>query len=210
MTRQLLLIRHAQPERVEDVVGGADPGLTDLGRRQARAMVGWLADEDVVALHSSTARRAIETARPLAEHFGLATHTHEGLLEIDWGSVHYVPFEQLRAERDDRIRAWQSILNEPIEQNEDVRTFVQRAGETVHQILDAQAVGTVAVVCHGGTINAVVAQLLETRTMFVTRTEYAGFSRLIEMDVDLSGTRWVVDSLNEAPFLKGTDMGTSR
>ena len=66
---ELLLIRHAVPERItsEDSGGApADPSLTDAGRRQARRLAAWLAIEGVDHIVSSPLRRASETAAPVA------------------------------------------------------------------------------------------------------------------------------------------------
>lgn len=210
MSRQLLLIRHAQPERVEGVVEGADPGLTDLGRRQANAMARWLADEDIVAVHSSTARRAIETAEPLAGTHGHIIETHEELLEYDWGHHDYVPFETMRAERHPRLEMWREILRTPIAELEDVQVFIKRVSDAIHEIIADHHHGTIAVVCHGGVINAFAADLLSSRTLMVTRTEYSGFSRLIAYDVDLGGTRWIIDTLNEYPHLRADGLLVER
>ncbi|MCH8132928.1 MAG: histidine phosphatase family protein [Myxococcales bacterium] len=49
---QLILIRHALPERVESVGGTpADPPLSEVGRAQAEKLAAWLADERVDALY---------------------------------------------------------------------------------------------------------------------------------------------------------------
>ena len=59
---QLILIRHALPERVAHGDGThADPGLTPEGHTQAGRLVGALAGEPVDALYTSTMRRAVET-----------------------------------------------------------------------------------------------------------------------------------------------------
>lgn len=210
VSRQLLLIRHAQPERVEGVVEGADPGLTDLGRRQANAMAKWLADEDIVAVHSSTARRAVETAEPLAGSHGRIIETHQDLLEFDWGHHDYVPFETMRAERHPRLEMWREILRTPIDEQPEVQAFVKRVGEAIEDIIAGHDHGTIAIVCHGGVINAFAARLLSPQTLMVTRTEYTGFSRLVAFDVALGGTRWIIDTLNEYPHLHADGLVVER
>ena len=50
-----------------------DPGLTELGLQQAMATARWLGSgERPVAVWSSPMRRALETASPIAEQFGVA------------------------------------------------------------------------------------------------------------------------------------------
>lgn len=201
--QQFLLIRHAYPARVEGAAGGADPGLTPEGLAQARALAAWLRDEPLVAVHSSPARRAVETAAPLADDHGLDVVEDSGLLEYDWGQADYVHFEDLRAENHPMLAYWREILRVPIAESEEVRSFVQQAHDAVDRIAEQYDDGTVAIVCHGGVINAWAAHLLGARKFMVTRTDYAAFSRVVRHDTDLTGDRWVISSLNEAAHLRG-------
>jgi broad specificity phosphatase PhoE len=63
----LLLLRHAQPRWSEDGVSRVDPGLTDLGRRQADAAAARLGTVRFDEVLVSTATRAVETADPLRQ-----------------------------------------------------------------------------------------------------------------------------------------------
>ena len=62
---QLVLVRHALPERVQANSGRADPPLTEQGRAQAARLVAAVG-ADVAGLYSSPMARALETAAPLA------------------------------------------------------------------------------------------------------------------------------------------------
>ena len=60
----LVLVRHALPERIDpDAVdprtGKADPGLTELGRRQAERLAKALAEPAPDAVYTSTMTRAV-------------------------------------------------------------------------------------------------------------------------------------------------------
>jgi broad specificity phosphatase PhoE len=63
----LLLLRHAQPRWSEDGVSRIDPGLTEIGRRQADLAAERLADVRFDEVLVSTATRAVETAAPLRD-----------------------------------------------------------------------------------------------------------------------------------------------
>ena len=72
---QLILVRHALPERVHasdlnDRDGPADPPLTELGHRQAARLVAALG-RDVSGVHVSPLARARATAAPLAAALGI-------------------------------------------------------------------------------------------------------------------------------------------
>ena len=70
---RLLLVRHGQT--AANVRGELDtaipgPGLTRLGRRQAKAIPTELADEAIDGIYSSALIRTQETAQPLATSRG--------------------------------------------------------------------------------------------------------------------------------------------
>jgi broad specificity phosphatase PhoE len=102
---QLLLIRHAEPQRVQSEVGIADPTLTDKGRQQASRLAKWLQSEHLDHIVTSPLRRARETAAPLAEQFGFEPEVIKQLAEFDAEASSYIPMEELRATRDPRIAA---------------------------------------------------------------------------------------------------------
>jgi len=87
---ELILVRHGQPAWVTpEGLGRNDPGLTELGRGQARRAADRLADTedlpgrgDVDRLFASPANRAQETAAPIAERLDLALETLDWLWEI--------------------------------------------------------------------------------------------------------------------------------
>jgi broad specificity phosphatase PhoE len=79
MTR-LLLVRHARP--VAGFGAARDPGLDDVGRAQAEALVEHLREESPMALVTSPLRRARETAAPLAGHWGIPARVAPAFGEI--------------------------------------------------------------------------------------------------------------------------------
>ncbi|MBD8870334.1 histidine phosphatase family protein [Nocardioides donggukensis] len=84
----LLLVRHAQTHA--NVAGALDtalPGadLTELGERQARALVDLLADERIDAVWCSPTLRTRRTAEGVARAHGLTPRVHPGLVEISAG-----------------------------------------------------------------------------------------------------------------------------
>ncbi|MGH9193181.1 MAG: histidine phosphatase family protein, partial [Acidimicrobiales bacterium] len=99
---ELLLIRHARPQRAESVDGPADPGLSELGRRQADALAAWLVPEGLDAIYTSPLRRAVQTAAPLGDALGLAVASDAALAEYDADAMAYIPIEELRAAGDPR------------------------------------------------------------------------------------------------------------
>src|SRR5262249_5736403 len=105
---ELLLIRHALPERIETRDGTpADPPLSAIGRSQAGGLAPLLAAGKIRALFASPRRRARETADALAAVVGLEIAIDAGLVEMDHLSEVYIPLEQLKAEDYPR---WQEMV----------------------------------------------------------------------------------------------------
>lgn len=194
---ELLLIRHALPQRVEVVGRPADPPLADLGRRQAAALADWLGHESLRALYVSPLRRAIETAQPLAATTGLDPVVEDGVAEFDRHAEAYVPIEELKAANDPR---WHELLaggyfeNGAAEAAEFQRTVV----DAIDRIVAAHRSQTVAVVCHGGVINAYVAEILGIDRDYFFRAAHCSVHRVLAR-----AERRVVWNLNETAHLPG-------
>ncbi len=75
---RLYLIRHGNIERSED----PDPGLTDLGRKQAEHLAAALAPKGPLPIVTSPFRRARETAAPLASLWGVAPRSEPRIGEL--------------------------------------------------------------------------------------------------------------------------------
>src|SRR4051812_33927709 len=98
---ELLLIRHAEPMRVVDADGPADPPLHERGLEQAQRLAAYLADEPLEGLMSSPLRRAQETAAPVSRVHNLPVVIDEELAEWDRAASSYIPVEELRATNDE-------------------------------------------------------------------------------------------------------------
>ncbi len=83
-----LLIRHGENDYVKKGrLAGRMPDihLNDRGRSQANELVSILSGLSISAVYSSPLERAIETATPIAERFGIPVITSDGLIEVNSG-----------------------------------------------------------------------------------------------------------------------------
>ena len=177
---ELVLVRHAQPVRVEagTVTGPADPGLSPLGGEQATRLADWLAAERPDAVCTSPLRRARETAAPLADTLGLAADVVDGVAEYDAGSGEYIPIEELRAANDER---WYATIEGRWDDTGgiDPRTFQARVVPAFETLIGRFAGCRVVVVTHGGVINVFLAHLLGLATPLWFHPEYTSVSRVL-------------------------------
>ncbi|MFE5405698.1 histidine phosphatase family protein [Streptomyces sp. NPDC056580] len=98
---RLLLVRHGQtPSNVGRLLDTAvpGPGLTPLGERQAAALPGALAGEDIEAVYASTLLRTRLTAAPLAAVRGLEVIVRDGIREVTAGDLEMLPGDSPRGE----------------------------------------------------------------------------------------------------------------
>ena len=170
-TCEILLIRHG---RSADVVPGtpesADPPLHVQGVEQAARLAARLAPLTLHGVFSSHLARAVQTATPLAEARGLTVGIDEDLEEIrlgDWGNGE---FRRRAAIRDPEWVAWSLTRRwDGIPGGEGDLALRTRVVAAIDRIVAQHLGERVAVVAHGGAINAFVAHVLDIhRTMFMT------------------------------------------
>ena len=67
------------------IQGRSDPGLSPEGYAQSQALLEHLKDRTISTIYTSTLKRSILTALPIANHFGLPLHEKPELDEIAFG-----------------------------------------------------------------------------------------------------------------------------
>ena len=198
---ELLLIRHALPERREVDDGAADPELSDVGHVQADHLARYLVDEHLDAIYSSPLRRALQTAEPIARDRGLEVVVDDDVAEFDRDSSTYVPVEELRAADDPR---WKQMLAGDWDDVEDRDRFDARVVEALERIVGENRGRRVAVACHGGVINTYLSHVLgldgERRFFF-----YPNYTSIHRVAASSDGARSLI-TLNETGHLRGTGL----
>jgi probable phosphoglycerate mutase len=195
---ELLIIRHGLPVRIDDAGGPADPELSTEGHDQARRLADWLRHETITAIVTSPMQRARQTAVPLAEAFGLEPQVDDELAEFDRGQHFYVPIEELKAARDPRYEAL--MRGEHLDSEVDPFTFREIVTVAVERVIEGNRGGTVAVVCHGGVINAYASHVLGIEAPLFFQPHYTSVNRFLAS----SGGHRSVSSLNDIGHLRGT------
>ncbi|MFF8971119.1 histidine phosphatase family protein [Streptomyces sp. NPDC014995] len=153
---RLILVRHGEtPTNVDYLLDTAapGPGLTALGERQAAALPGVLAGEDIEAVYASTLVRTQLTAAPLAAARGLDVHVRDGIREISAGDLELLPGDSEHGALYMRtVFAWaagDTRLRMP--GGESGTEFLARYDAVVAEAADSGA-ATAALVSHGAAI----------------------------------------------------------
>jgi probable phosphoglycerate mutase len=170
---EVLLIRHG---RSADVVPGtpesADPPLHVVGVEQAAKLAERLAGKRIDAVYSSHLARARQTAQPLAESRGLPVIEHVELEEVrmgDWGNGE---FRRRAAIADPEWVAWSRTGRwDGIPGCEGDHRFRSRVAGVIDALAPQHRGQCIAVVAHGGSINAYIAHLLGTHRSLLFTVE---------------------------------------
>ena len=197
---ELIFVRHGRPEHVETSDGSpADPPLSEIGHSQAAAVADWLAEGKIDAIYSSPMKRARQTAVPLERALGLGANVRDGISEFDRNSTAYIPTEVLRvADRE----AWLKMASgDFMAEMGDPVAWMGLVADTVERIVDDHGGQRVAVVCHGGVVNAYLANCLELSGERFMRfdVDYTSVTRVL---ASASGHRSVI-AVNERTHFRG-------
>lgn len=191
---ELLLIRHGRPES-----GQLDPPLNEEGVAQARALALVLAQEQITGIVCSDLRRARETAEILGEATGHTPYSLPGLRE--WGlpadSMEYVALELLGDDAPQVRAVHEGRFMDFVPERVDIADFRHKVVDAFAKIQADHPEGRVAVVCHGGTINAYVGAMVGIPDIFWFHPDYTSVSRMDSRP----GGRVIVRSLNEVHHL---------
>ena len=198
---ELVLVRHALPERIIATDGPADPPLTELGQRQAKSTAEWLAPEQWDALYSSPLRRARETADAIGASVGLEVNIEDGIAEYDRGSETYIPIEEVKQSDDPEVQAhWKALAEDRLEDLiADAHTFRPRVADAVGRLIAAHPSQRVLAVCHGGVINVALAEILGLKRSLWFEPAYASIHRIVASRAGIRS----IGSINETGHLRG-------
>ncbi len=201
---ELLLIRHAQ--QYIDVYGVAadwvDPPLTEHGEAQARLLAQALSTTHIDAVFASPLRRTQSTAQPLADVHRLPIQTVDDLREVE-------VFREVPPDVTVRDYFGEDLLNAVrqrmiVERNWDVYPhsepsydFKKRIINAIETIVAKNVGERVAVVCHGGVINAYCGHIIGARYDMFFRPAHSSVNI-----VAVGGGRRIVRSLNDIHHLR--------
>ena len=193
----LIIVRHARPERVEngDSDGPADPPLSELGIKQARAVADFLRGEKIDHIVSSSMRRALETAEPLSNATRITVSSRDDLRESDHNSSTYIPVEEMTYDS----APIQACINDPLAVFEgDYDSFRDRVVWAFDDLIATHRGETVVVFCHGMVTSVYLQTLWQLDNPFMIQPDYTGITRV---QASTNGLR-TVRSINETSHVR--------
>ena len=200
------LVRHGETEwnAVGRIQGTTDIDLNDRGRWQASMVAQALADAGITAIYSSDLKRAANTAKIIAEQLALEPRPVPQLRERNYGLFEGMSYEEARRlhpeayacyERRDRYYNYES--------GESLENVQARAAGVMENLLAAHRGETVAIVLHGGVMDAIyrfaTGLALEDKRYFAIPN--AGLNWLVH-----DGQGWRVESWADTQHLEKPDL----
>jgi broad specificity phosphatase PhoE len=203
---EVILVRHGQQRFPENLSAATpadwrDPPLTELGDLQAAATGRHLAGERLDAVYASPLKRALATGEAIAAAHQLGVSVLPELEEIHmFGDMpaNKTAMDQVGPlllagyrERFARLRRWDVYPH-----TETSLEFRRRVNAAIEGIVAAHQGETVAIACHGGVINAYLAEILGLSEDMFFRPAHASVHRVLAKD-----DRRVILCLNEVRHL---------
>lgn len=165
MSVKLFLIRHGQTESNAKGIyqGSIDTELTKEGIKQAKLAKKYFSGVTFSNIYSSPKKRALDTAKIIAEGTGLEVKVRQNLEEMHFGKWEGLSFEEINIRYRQEYQNW---LADPFENpppgGESFSELMARASTEIDKIVsENQDGGNIAVVTHGGLILALIVKWLK-------------------------------------------------
>lgn len=198
------LIRHAEPvprhDRKDDEL--LDPPLVSQGRAHAQRLADtWPPKARPTRVCASSLRRAVETAEPLAQRFGIPVTTSAELREVELVDSAWLASGEHQHELSsfDASGRWDHLPG--FESSQALRDRARSAVTSAVGMLNlsnADDLGAVALFSHGAFINAFVAEILGLEVDFFSPLSYTSVTTIMT-----DGERWVLTKLGGSPPEEG-------
>ena len=152
----IYLIRHGETmwNREKRLQGHIDIGLNDAGYWQAECLAKHMAGKNLAAVISSDLSRAIDTAKPIAEHHELDLIFDPALRERHYGIMQGLSHQEIADNHPRNHLAWKNreVDFQP-ESGESLQQFYNRVVGAVKHWAGTYPDQEIAVVAHGGVLD---------------------------------------------------------
>lgn len=162
---KLLLVRHGESiwNKEFRIQGNKDPGLSELGIRQARRVGLRLKNEGIGLIFSSSLKRCVQTAEIIAKKTGSRVRICDGIEEIMLGQWQGKTVEEVKRAYPEEYKQWLKAPSKArIPGWEGISKFNKRINRAFNSILADNTVASVCVITHWGVLSAYFSKTLKT------------------------------------------------
>ncbi len=189
----LYLIRHGETDwnKQRRIQGHSDVHLNSTGEEQAERLARYFSQHRFSAVYASDLKRAYDTARRIAEAANSPLQQLDRLRERCYGEMEGLLYEEIKQQMGE-VKPDESVFG-----IESFNGLQERASTCLTELADKHAGSTIAVVTHGGLINAFL--------HFISSGEVgSGVTRLENTSVTTlryEAGNWEIVELNQRPHL---------
>ncbi|OGG05661.1 hypothetical protein A2872_04565 [Candidatus Gottesmanbacteria bacterium RIFCSPHIGHO2_01_FULL_42_12] len=187
------LVRHGEKEKV-----AGDPGLTEVGKKQAMATGKYFKDKDIKTVYSSHLRRTTETAKHIASMQKLEVVVDPELRErANWGDLPGQTFEEF-------LEMWQ-LCDKNRDYVPPIGDSSRKAGERIEQYFrelhKKYSNEEIILVVHGGLIADFLFNIFPTDLLskhnetFVDRASAMGITECSITVINFDGNKFKLEKL---------------
>jgi len=164
---------HTTEKRFSGGLASANPGLSEEGRAQVRAVADWLAPvaDRVDAVVASPVLRTRESAEIIADRLGRTVEEEPGFAEMEFGHWDGLTFGEVGERFPDELKSWLGSLEVAPEGGESFRAVQERVLGGLRRLLTAHSGRTVVVISHVTPIKTLVAHAVDAPLEAVFRME---------------------------------------
>lgn len=184
--------------------GQAEFPLTALGRKQAQALADRLADsgEKFTKIIASSQDRTMETAAPIAQALGMEIEANPLWKEVHNGKFSGLLGTEIDAMPDGRTH-WENPFSPIGETGESWWELQLRAGHALQNLMERKA-GHYIIVSHGGTLNALLRNILGISLKPKSQIPYFRFhnTSMTQLGYKAEKNRWVLWNHGDIQHLK--------
>lgn len=206
LATNVIAIRHGETawNLASRLQGHLNVALNETGHRQASRLAQALSDEPIDAIYSSDLARARSTAQALADGAGLRVQTDTGLRERSFGVFEGLTHDEIEGRFPEQALRWHARDGGfGPEGGETLQAFHERAIGAVAAIAARHRGQHVAVVTHGGVLDALY-RAASRIALDVQRSWLLGnasINRLLVRDGEFELIGWGDDQHLEDPAL---------
>lgn len=199
---KIFLLRHGETvwNQEQRTQGHTDIDLTPRGRAQALALARSLSGMGIVTVYASPLRRAMETARTIAEFHGVRTCIEEGLKELNQGQLEGLTYQELVTNHQEFLKKW---MEDPVPLRmpggESMAELQERVWEVIQRIARVHANENVGVVSHNLAIRAILCKVLGLPLGNFRRLSQEVAARNV---IEYGERGWLLASLNDICHLQ--------
>ena len=152
------LLRHGKVAGKPALYGRTDIAMSDLGWQQTRqALDSYPAPARLI---TSPLRRCAEIAAYAAAQYQVEIEVMDAIKECDFGGFDGIPFDDIGDDWQRLEAFWRDPANNMPPEGEHLDSMYQRVTAGWQQILHSSAGQRVLVICHGGVIRHILADIL--------------------------------------------------